>query len=466
MSVSINDIHSGLNAALVARVSEVSSIEDVARELVRARGEGLSAIAAGGRHAMGGQQFAEGGVVLDTRVFNRVLSFDPERGLLQVEAGIQWPELVGFLTGEQDADDPNRWTIIQKQSGADRFSLGGTVSANGHGRGLTLAPIVADVESMTVVGPEGDHVPVSRGVNRELFSLAAGGYGLFGVIGTLTLRLTRAQVLERTVEIRSLNGVDEAFAQRIRDGYVFGDFQFSIDEHSDGFLTDGVFSCYRPVDPTTPIPVDQRTLSQEQWGRLLYLAHSDRAAAYAAYTKHYAATTGQLYRSDTLQMADYQDGYHRTIDAAIGAAHPSTEMISELYVPRDRLAGFMNEAAEVLRGTSVPVIYGTVRLIERDTDSFLAWAREPWACIIFNLCTEHTADGIARSADAFRSLIDLAIARGGSYFPTYHRWATLDQLISAHPRFPDFIAAKRERDPAGIFQSDWYRHYAGLLNGE
>src|SRR3954449_4134098 len=116
MSVSINDIHSGLNAALVARVSEVSSIEDVARELVRARGEGLSAIAAGGRHAMGGQQFAEGGVVLDTRVFNRVPSFDPERGLLQVEAGIQWPELVGFLTGEQDADEPNRWKKIQKHN--------------------------------------------------------------------------------------------------------------------------------------------------------------------------------------------------------------------------------------------------------------------------------------------------------------------------------------------------------------
>ena len=198
----------------------------------------------------------------------------------------------------------------------------------------------------------------------------------------------------------------------------------------------------------------------------MFLAHTDRAAAYGAYTKHYAATTGQLYRSDTLQMADYQDGYHRAIDAALGAAHPSTEMISELYVPRARLADFMNEAAELLRGGDVPVIYGTVRLIERDTDSFLAWAREPWACIIFNLCTQHTPDGIARSADAFRSLIDIAIAREGSYFPTYHRWATLDQLISAHPRFPDFVAAKRDRDAAGVFQSDWYRHYAGLLDDE
>jgi hypothetical protein len=114
----------------------------------------------------------------------------------------------------------------------------------------------------------------------------------------------------------------------------------------------------------------------------------------------------------------------------------------------------------------VPVIYGTVRLIERDTDSFLAWAREPWACVIFNLCTEHTPGGIDRSAAAFRALIDLALARGGSYFPTYHRWATLDQLLAAHPRFAEFVQAKRRFDQGGLFQSEWFRHYAGLLDGE
>jgi hypothetical protein len=64
------------------------------------------------------------------------------------------------------------------------------------------------------------------------------------------------------------------------------------------------------------------------------------------------------------------------------------------------------------------LIYGTIRLIERDDETVLAWAREPWACIIFNLHVTHTADGIARSADTFRALIDLAIAHGGSYYLT------------------------------------------------
>jgi FAD/FMN-containing dehydrogenase len=465
MSVPVNDVHSGLNPAAVARVAKVSSIEDVRDELVRAQSDRLAVIAAGGSHAMGGQQFVEGGVVLDTRPFYRVISFDQELGLIEVEAGIQWPELVRHLSEAQDAGDPDRWAIIQKQSGADRFSLGGTVSANGHGRGLTLAPIVADVTSIDLVDPAGRLRTASRDWDQELFSLAAGGYGLFGVIAAVTLRLTRAQVLERVVEIRGVDGLPDALGERIRDGFVFGDFQFSIDEGDDGFLRDGVFSCYRPVDPATPIPAGQRVLTREDWGRMLHLAHTDRTAAYHAYTGHYAATSGQLYRSDTLQMADYQDGYHRAIDAARRAAHPSTEMISELYVPRDKLAAFMQAAAGVLREARMPVIYGTVRLVERDTDTLLAWAREPWACVIFNLCVEHTPAGIDLAGVAFRGLIDAAIALGGSYFLTYHRWATLDQLLAAHPRFPEFVAAKRRLDPEGLFQSDWYRHYAELLDG-
>ena len=253
----------------------------------------------------------------------------------------------------QDPDDPERWTIIQKQSGADRFSLGGTISANGHGRGLTLAPIVADIEAMMHRRPGGRLRVVDRTRSGALLARRRGLRALRrdrdGHASPRAGAGARAGRRDPSVE-----GLAEAFAGRIAAGYVFGDFQFSIDEGSEGFLRDGVFSCYRPVDPGTPIPDGQRTLSREDWGRLLLLAHTDRAAAYRAYTEHYAATSGQLYRSDTLQMADYDDGYHRVIDAALGAEHPATEMISELYVPRERLADFMADAAGVLRETAYP----------------------------------------------------------------------------------------------------------------
>ena len=69
--------------------------------------------------------------------------------------------------------------------------------------------------------------------------------------------------------------------------------------------------------------------------------------------------------------------------------------------------------------------------------------------MIFNLHTVHTDEGIAHSADAFRRLIDLAADRGGSYFLTYHRWATREQVERCYPRFRAFLEEKLDHDPRG-----------------
>lgn len=461
----VNDVHSGLNETRVLRVVEPHSLEDVVRTVRQARLEGVSLSIAGARHAMGGQQFGTGMVLIDVSHLRRILDFDSERGLLEVEAGIRWPELIdGYLALQTSrAGRPPVWGIAQKQTGADRLSLGGTLGANGHGRGLSLRPFVADVEAVRLVGPAGEVHRCSRTEDPELFSLVAGGYGLFGIVTAVTLRLVPRRKLERVVEIGRVGGLMAAFEERIRDGFLYGDFQFSIDDQSPGFLDQGVFSCYRPVAPDTPIPEEQRELSDDDWRELLWLAHADKAKAFDLYAEHYLATDGQIYWSDTHQLSPYFDGYHTGLDARLGRPDPASEIITEIYVPRPRLADFMKEAAKSFRRHGTEVIYGTVRLIERDNESFLAWAREPWACVIFNLCTPHTPQGTARSAEAFRRLIDLAIVRGGSYFLTYHRYARRDQAEACHPRLREFLRRKRERDPEERFQSDWYRHYRDLL---
>jgi FAD/FMN-containing dehydrogenase len=102
-------------------------------------------------------------------------------------------------------------------------------------------------------------------------------------------------------------------------------------------------------------------------------------------------------------------------------------------------------------------------LIERDDESFLAWARDDFACTIFNLHVEHTPWGIAHAAAAFQRLIDLAIRYSGSYYLTYHRFATRDQVEACHPRFAEFLQLKRQYDPEERFQSDWYRHYRAMF---
>ena len=460
--VVLNDVHSKLNATRVARVAPVDSLAALRTSVLDARRAGKAISIAGGRHAMGGQQFGAGTINLDTRPMRRILSFDQERGLLEVEAGIQWPELIEVSLRAQPGR-ARQWGIAQKQTGADRLCIGGAIAANIHGRGLTLKPFAGDVEALTLVDEAGEIRRCSRTENAELFGLVLGGYGMFGAVYSVTLRLLPRQLLQRVVEVRGVDGLAEAFEERIRDGFPYGDFQFETNERSATFLTRGVFACYRPAGPDAVIPPNQKELSEEEWIQLLHLAHADKARVFELYSQHYLASNGQIYWSDTQQLGYYPEEYHGALDPKLGASVVGSEMISELYVPRPALASFMHAAAEELRRQEASVIYGTIRLIARDDTSFLAWAREPWACIVLNLHVDHDDAGIARAQRAFRTLIDLARERGGSYYLTYHRWATREQVEAGHPKLVEFLRKKLAYDPEERFQSEWWRHYRAMF---
>jgi len=407
---------------------------------------------------MGAQAFGTGAVLVDTSSLTRIHHFDPEARTIEVDAGIQWPRLIEVVRNLSDAAG-TPLAIAQKQTGADRMSIAGSLSANAHGRGLRLAPISEQVVDLTIVDTVGQIMRCSRTLRPELFSLVLGGYGLFGIVCTVTLRLVPRTRLVRRVECLKAQDLHEAFECRIAEGCTYGDFQFAIDPESAAFLNEGIFSCYEPTE--APLSAEH-TLSEQGWLELLRLAHIDKSTAFERYRDHYLATSGQVYESDTHQLAEYLDDYHTGLDAHLSGP-TGTEMITELYVPRSALAAFLGDLRTELRARRCDLIYGTIRLIEKDTDSFLAWAREPWACVVMNLHVEHSAAGEARARSDFRALIDVALARGGSFYLTYHRWATRAQVLEAYPQFPEFLAAKRRHDPTERFRTDWYRHHCELL---
>jgi FAD/FMN-containing dehydrogenase len=461
-SVLVNDIHSQLNPTRVSEILQPQSLADVQNIVRNARKDRMAISIAGGRHAMGGQQFGTDTRLIDARKLNRIVNLDRKNGIIEVEAGIEWPELIdGYL--DLQKGDSRAWGIAQKQTGADRLTISGTIAANAHGRALKMKPFISDVESFVMVDATGAAKTCSRTENPELFRLVHGGYGLFGVVTSVKLRLVPRKKVERVVEIRTVDDLIPAFDKRIADGFEYGDFQFAIETASEDFLHKGVFSCYRPVPMDTPIPAAEKQLTDENWRQLLLLAHTDQKQAFDRYAEYYLSTNGQVYWSDLHQLSIYPDNYHREIDEKLHAPYPATEMITEINVPRPALKDFLAEAREDFRKNKVELIYGTVRLIERDTESFLPWAKQDYACTIFNLHTVHSPEGLQRSEQAFRRLIDMAAKRSGSYYLTYHRYATRQQVESCYPQFAEFLRLKKKYDPEESFQSDWFRHYKRMF---
>jgi FAD/FMN-containing dehydrogenase len=458
----VNDVHSQLNATRVDTIVKPATLDEIGASVAGARAAGKPVAIAGGRHAMGGQQFGEASILIDMRGMNRVLAFDDERGVITVEGGIEWPELIGHLNQVQE-ERTRQWGIVQKQTGADRLSLAGALSCNAHGRGLNLKPIVSQVQAFDLVGPDGTIRRCSRTEHPDLFRLAIGGYGLFGIISRVELRLRPRVKVRRVVELGETTDIIERFEERIRDGFLYGDYQFATDSNRDSFLMSGIFSCYEPVPIDTPLTEHPTRFNPEDWARLTFYSHTQKRRAFQVYSARYLETSGQIYWADSQLSAAYVDNYHADLDVATHATVPGTEMITEIYVERPRLPAFMEEAGELLRERQANVIYGTVRMIEKDDETFLAWARDRYACVIFNLHIDHTPEAISGAAETFRGLIDLGIAHNGSYYLTYHRWARQDQVERCYPQMREFLAIKRQHDPEEVFQSTWYRYYRTMF---
>lgn len=460
----VNDVHAKLNSTAMKSCLQPTTVAEVVKVVQQANEDNAAVSVAGGRHAMGGQQFVTDGLLLDLSRLNQLQHFNPELGQVTVQAGMQWPDLMRQLHVMQQGR-LTQWGIRQKQTGADRLSIGGAIAANIHGRGLDMAPFVADVVSFELVNAKGELQHCNRQQNADLFRLVVGGYGLFGIVVTATLQLVPRQQVVREVALCSLAEMIKTVPQRVQAGYLYGDFQFETAPESGGFLRHGVFSCYRPV-AATPIAKEQLRLSKANWQQLLYLAHTDKAEAFSRFAEFYLASSGQRYWSDSHQLSIYLDDYHLKLDQQLARCCAGSEMITELYVPLPALEQFMVACAADFRQHNVDLIYGTVRFIRQDTESALAWARQDYACVIFNLHIDHQSAAIARAASHFRLLIDIAIDFQGSYFLTYHPFATKQQVLACYPQFAEFLKQKRQYDPALRFQSNWYRHYSEMFSEE
>ena len=457
-------MHAQLSSARVFAIEQPSDLDGVRKAFELAKTEEKNICIAGGRHSMGGQPFGEDAVLIDTRKLGRVIGFDAEAGLIEVEPGLMWPQLLAYLASAQRGREKT-WTFAQKQAGADRMTVGGSLSANIHGRGLTLAPFISNIESFRLLNARGDLAQCSRTENPELFRLAIGGYGLFGFVTSVTLRLVPRLKLERLVEVRELAGLPAAFQERIQDGFLFGDFQMSVDDKSPDYLNRGVFSCSRPLIGDLPMPDKQRELGERDLIELLYLAHTSKSEAFRRYSAYAQSTGGQLAWSDEQQMAVYPEQYHRELDRRSSAERRSTEMLTEVLCERERLEAFMADVRAVARIERLEIVSAAIRLVEQDRESFLAWARKPFAGVSFNLHVEHGSSGTIRAGDQLRRLIDIGIRHGGGFYLAYHRHALRRQVDACFPQFQDFLKLKRKYDPQELFQSDWYRHYKRMYFG-
>ncbi|TLM98298.1 FAD-binding oxidoreductase, partial [bacterium] len=131
----------------------------------------------------GGAVPTMGGILLDLRGLNKIVSFDEARGLLTVQCGAVWKDIIDFL-------EKTSWELPVYPSSAPSSTVGGFAATGGLGYGsLEYGSLVDNVESINAILPTGEKMMVDPNSDwvtpRQLF----GSEGTLCIFGELTLRL-------------------------------------------------------------------------------------------------------------------------------------------------------------------------------------------------------------------------------------------------------------------------------------
>jgi len=442
-----------------ARVDRVDEIRDVAQlqALLReARERGLKVSISGSRHSQGGHTYTAGGVVLNMRGFNRVRAIDTVALTVTVESGATWDEV-------QRAIAPRGLALKVMQS-SNIFTVGGTLSANAHGRDIDVMQVVEVVERFQLLRADGSVVEVSRTRNPELFSLVIGGYGLYGVILDVTLRVTRDELYEQRAVSMDYTAFPAYFAQHVKadSGIALMLVRPSIDPDPDSFLKELVVVTWRRAAPAAGRPGSFDLTEEEHVLRDKFFFGLSRRFAWAkslrwTLQKKFELGAGEariVSRNNAMRppLAPLEFlEYH---------SKRNTDIIQEYYVPVENFIPFMDRFREILAAGHVNLLSSTVRYVAPNATPALAYAPRRAAFAIIQMSNVGlSADAQAHAEAVTQELVDAALEHGGTYYLTYQLYPSADQLHRAYPNARHAFERKRFYDPGEIFTSQFYEKY-------
>jgi FAD/FMN-containing dehydrogenase len=415
---------------------------EIVEQVKRAQLDRVIAVA-GASHSMGGQSLVNGGVVLDLRAL-RHMSLG-EDGTLTVGAGARWRDIIPFL------DERGRAVKVM-QSNND-FSVGGSLSVNCHGWQPDSPPIVSTVRALRVVIASGDVVRCSRTEHGALFAHVIGGYGLFGVILEAELETAPNEFYRaesRRVKPHDYTKVWSEVAGDPDVGMAYG--RLSVAPSS--FLEEGVVVGLRREKRKRVAVKTLTSPGSNALKRVIFRGSvgSDYGKNLRWRLEKWFGETGGVELSRNQIMNEPSSWFSNRDPAA-------TEILHEYFVPHERLAEFVETIRPILRDARADLLNVTVRSVERDTDSALAYAREPMFGLVM-LFHQGRDEASERAMEALTGkLIEAALACGGTYYLPYRPHATREQFARAYPQAEAFFAAKRDLDRADVFQNQFYQKY-------
>ena len=457
-AVILNDA-SRLNPIPVAGHSIVRDSDDnrviaeLRAQLQAAARAGQPLCVGGARHSMGGQSLPRDGVAISLAA--PLCEPNPARRTYRVRGGVRWSEVIQAL-------DPLGFSVAVMQSNHD-FSVGGTLSVNAHGWPVPFGPFGSTVRALRLMLADGSIVSCSPTENADLFSLVIGGYGLLGIILDVEIEMVANVLLVPTFDRVPAAEVAARLVTTVQDVSVNMAYaRLSIAAKS--FLQEALVVSYRPVLPQPRVlPLATRSNVYSFLSRQLYRSQIGSESGKEA--RWYTETVVFSRAASRLPLT--RNAILNYPVAALGETNPRrTDILHEYFIPPDRFADFLAACREIIPPSRQELINITLRYVEADRVSALAYAPVPGAPVpgariaaVMSFAQEVTPEADRAMAAMTESLIDAVLALDGTFYLPYRLHARPEQVRAAYPEFDVFIAKKHYYDPQLRFRNLMWDKY-------
>lgn len=446
--IKIDDV-SRLNETVVSAIRSPTSESDIQQAVRDAVTTHKEISIAGRRHSQGGQIMTHDAIVLDMMSFNKIIGLNDDNSVLTVQSGATWAQVQDYLNSYGLA--------VKVQQSSNIFTVGGSLSVNAHGRDPRFGAIIETVRSFCLVTADGNIINVSRDENGELFKLAIGGYGLFGVITEVQLETTENAVLEKSTREMACNDYPAYLRDTVLNNKSIELHYVRPDIRRDRFMKDCSVTSYSKIasHPDRLSKLDQeRLVATSKW-----LLNLSRKSDFGKKVRWFIqdeildapGKVQVLTRNNAMRPPAQFLDYHGVKD---------TDVLQEYFVPLHAAKDFMADLQKIVARDKINILSVTLRYVKADRESVLSYS--PQDTLAFVLYINHGRDKVSVDTAGIwtRKLIDAALKRGGTYYLPYANYASTAQITAAYPSLPVFFDKKKHYDPSMLFSNKFYEKYS------
>lgn len=441
---------SKLNRTKISQVFKVSESKDMESELLdilkKAKEKNLKISIAGKRHSMGGQTIYPNGIVIDMLDYNK-MDLNKEKSILTVQSGALWSDIIPYL-------DKQGFAIKVMQSDSP-FSVGGSISVNCHGWQNDSQPIASTVDSFRILTADGKILKCSRTENQELFSLALGGYGLFGIILDVDLKVVKNELYSyNRVLIGTKNYVSNYFEYKKK----FPNIKMAYGRISiapDSFLKEAIFYYMLPEETKDPLPEVKISNEINYTARGIFRGSVKddfgKNFRWKAEKEYQPFLDKKIYTRNQLMIGD--------VKSFANNSKNSSDILHEYFIPADNVNKFIEKLGVITKEYKANMINITVRNINKDTDTFLRYANQDVFSFVISFNYETKVEADKKMEAMTQKLIDETINLKGAYYLPYRLHATKEQFLKVYPQASQLLDLKKKYDPDLIFQNKLFEKY-------